>query len=389
MSSPSPAQTPADSTVAPLSPSLKRISQVALQLVILAALGWILIKILAATTSIAIPVAVGGLLAALLQPLRRFLPRWMPKYAGAGLLLVGFLSLIALGFWISGSQLVEGVTDFYNSLPDILQRSQDWLNQLDLGIGTHEIESALQSAQDWLKSNGSEVAKRALAAGSSAASLVVGAVLALVAAFFLLADGRNMWLWFVGLFPKAGRERLDHAASSGWTAIGAYIRTQTVVAAVDAVGIALGAYFLGLPYVQPIALIVFMTSFIPVLGAFLSGFLAVLVALAFEGPQAAVIMLLVVLVVQQVESNVWQPLLMGKALSLHPFAVILSVSAGGLLAGIAGALFAVPLLAFTKVFLEDLVGDPEVPAEEATPADSPAADPLRADPADASSGDLD
>lgn len=360
-------------------PHLKRVAQVCLQLVIIAAFGWVLLQVLKATSSIVIPVAIGGLLAALLQPLRGFLPRWMPRYVGAAVLLVLFLTVIGLGFWTSGSQLVEGVTDFYNSLPAILEASQKWLNKLDLGIGTHEIESALQSASDWLKSNGTEVAKRALAAGSSAASLVVGALLALVAAFFLLADGRNMWLYVVGLFPKSGRPRLDEAAVAGWSAIGAYVRTQTVVAAVDAVGIALGAYFLGLPYVQPIALIVFLASFIPVLGAVLSGSLAVLVALAFEGPQAAVIMLVVVLVVQQVESNVWQPLLMGKALSVHPFAVIMAVSAGGLLAGIAGALFSVPVLAFTKVFLERLLAaepvaelagagmtmaDPSPPAEE-------------------------
>ena len=164
-----------------------------------------------------------------------------------------------------------------------------------------------------------------LSFGSSAASLLTATLLALVTTFFFLADGNRIWRWVVGLLPSDHRRRTDRAATRAWDALQAYIRTQTLVAAVDAIGIGLGAYFLGLPYVEAIVLIVFITAFVPIVGAVFSGGLAVLIALGSQGVAEALIMLAVVLVVQQVESNVLQPVLMGKAVDLHPWAVIVGV----------------------------------------------------------------
>ncbi len=125
---------------------LKRISEVALQLLIVAALGWVLLRVLGVTASIVIPVAIGALLAALLEPLQKFLRPGLPKYVRAGIIMLAFLGLLVLGFWASGNQLIEGFDEFYASLPEILARGQAWLNGLDLGFGTNEIESALSSA---------------------------------------------------------------------------------------------------------------------------------------------------------------------------------------------------------------------------------------------------
>jgi predicted PurR-regulated permease PerM len=144
--------------------------------------------------------------------------------------------------------------------------------------------------------------------------------------------------------------------------LGHYARTQVLVAGVDAVGIGLGALFLRLPFVLPLTVLVFLSSFVPIVGAIFSGAVVVLVALVAKGPVAALVMLGVVLAVQQIETHVLQPFLMGRAVALHPLAVIAAVAAGSFLLGIVGALFAVPVLAFTNSVVRYYAGDDTVPS---------------------------
>ena len=156
----------------------------------------------------------------------------------------------------------------------------------------------------------------------------------------------------VRLFPKKARLAVDGSGIAGWVTLTTFVKVQIFVAAVDAVGIGLFAFFLGLPLVIPIAVAVFLGSFIPVVGAVLTGIIAVFVALVYNGPIAALIMLGGVLLVQQLEGHVLQPLVMGTAVKVHPLAVVLAVAGGGFLAGIPGALFAVPLVATVNVMIK-------------------------------------
>ena len=154
-----------------------------------------------------------------------------------------------------------------------------------------------------------------------------------------------MWKWFVGLLPKQSRAAVDGSGKVSWTALSHFVKSQVLVAAVDAVGIGLGAFILGVPLAIPIAVIVFFASFVPVVGAIFAGIIAVVLALIFNGWFIALIMLGVVILVQQVEGHLLQPFLVGKAVSIHPLAIVLSVAIGTILGGIAGALFAVPIVA--------------------------------------------
>jgi predicted PurR-regulated permease PerM len=174
---------------------------------------------------------------------------------------------------------------------------------------------------------------------------VAGALLTLFSLIFLLADGRRIWYWVLGFLPARAHAPIDWAGSAGWVAVGQYVRVQIFVAFVDAVGIGLGAALLGVPLPIPIAILVFLGSFIPFLGAIVTGALAVFISLVYNGPINALAMLGVVILVQQIESHVLQPLVMGNAVKVHPLGVVLAVSTGALLAGIPGALFAVPLAA--------------------------------------------
>lgn len=188
-------------------------------------------------------------------------------------------------------------------------------------------------------------------------NVATGIVICLFTLFFLLSSGTAIWRWVVGLLPPDARIPTHEAFRRGWKALSAYVRTQILVAAVDAVGIALGMVVLGLgSYAVPIWLLVFLFSFIPLVGAIASGAIAVLLVLVLNNWVSALIMLGIVLAVQQIEGNVLQPFLMGKAVEMHPLAVFLGVAAGAMLAGIPGALFAIPLIAFVNATMLYVVG---------------------------------
>ena len=225
---------------------------------------------------------------------------------------------------------------------------------LDLGDGG--LTDYLQQAQDWVMGNSGSIVTGALAAGSRIGTFTVAAGLALVTAFFFLADGRRIWLWFVSLLPVGLEDRVDRAFRSGFDSVRAYVKTQAIVAAVDALGIGLGALILGLPLVLPMTIVVFLASFVPVVGAFASGALVVLIAGFSEGLTAALIMVAIVLLVQQIEGNVLQPLLMSRAVDL--WGVIIGVTIGSYVYGIVGALFAVPVMALVKVVVQSLRNPP-------------------------------
>ena len=191
--------------------------------------------------------------------------------------------------------------------------------------------------------------------------MAAGALITLFCTFFFLLDGRTIWAWVVGLLPRGSREHVHQAGRRGLVTLGAYTRTQILVAAVDAVGIGLGAAILQVPLALPLAVLVFLGSFIPIVGAVVTGSIAILVALVSNGPATALWMLVVVVVVQQIEGHVLQPFLMGHAVSLHPVAVLLSVAAGSFVAGIVGALFAVPIAATLNTVMLYLHGHDKFP----------------------------
>jgi predicted PurR-regulated permease PerM len=173
-------------------------------------------------------------------------------------------------------------------------------------------------------------------------------LLAMFSTLFLLYDGPNIWNWVLRLFPEPARDGLAEAGPRAWRTLTLYVRGTVIVAMIDAIFIGVGIFFLRVPMAVPLAVVIFLSSFVPLVGAVASGAVAVVVALVTQGPFTALMVLVVVLAVQQIEGHVLQPFILGRAVRVHPLAVVLSVAAGSLIAGIGGAISAVPLVAVSN-----------------------------------------
>lgn len=323
-------------------------------------------------SSVIIGIGVGLLLTAFLAPLIDRLDRWrVPRFASASLALILFVGTIVGLIWIAGSQLSDGLTELVDSMTAALDALQTWLRDGPLGITGEKLGDYLDRAREWATSNSGTIFAGALRAGNRLSTFLVTTLLALISTLFFLAEGRAIWIWFIRLLPSHTRQPVYEASRRGWVTVRAYVRTQVVVAAVDAAGIGIGAAVLGLPLVVPLSLVVFLTAFVPVVGAVASGMVVVLIGWFSQGMTVALIMLAIVIAVQQLESNVLQPVLMGKAVELHPWAVLIGVTVGSYLMGIAGAVFSVPIMAMANVMILYLRGNDRSPQLGEDPIDEP------------------
>jgi predicted PurR-regulated permease PerM len=306
---------------------------------------------------IVIPLMVAILLAALLVPLVSALVRhrW-PKWLAVIVAMVGLIAVIGGLVVLVVFQVRGGFADLQQQSIQAFDNFKDYLLTSPLHLTETDIDKYVAQAWAAIQNDSQALLSGALSVGSSAGRFVAGLLLTLFATIFLLIDGAGIWRWTVRLFPRRARAAVDGSGRAGWVTLTSFVRVQIFVAFVDAVGIGLGAWIIGLffggfPLVIPIAIAVFLGSFIPVVGAVLTVFLAVFVALIYLNPFAAFLMLCVVIAVQQIEGHVLQPLVMGSAVSVHPLAVVFAVAAGSFLAGIPGALFAVPVVAVVNVMV--------------------------------------
>ncbi|MBO3100500.1 AI-2E family transporter [Cellulomonas fengjieae] len=325
----------------------------------LAVLLWLLNEL----KVVVVPIAVAVLLAVLLTPFVGWLQRVtrMPRAAAAGIGLFGMLALVAGLLTLAGRSIIKGFGQLWQQAAQGIDRLTTWLADGPLQVSDADIASWTETLQGSLTGGTPTLVSGALHATTTVGHVAAGALIALFCTFFFLLDGRTIWAWVVGLFPRGSREYIHQAGRRGLVTLGAYTRTQILVAAVDAVGIGVGAAILQVPLALPLAVLVFLGSFIPIVGAVVTGSVAILVALVSNGPGSAIWMLAVVLLVQQFEGHVLQPFLMGHAVSLHPVAVLLSVAAGSFVAGIVGALFAVPVAATINTVILYLHGHDKFP----------------------------
>jgi predicted PurR-regulated permease PerM len=298
---------------------------------------------------VVVPVIVALLLAALLQPGAAALVRhgWPPVLAALTMLVVGLgtvsgiitlvVQQVATGFGDLAAQAGQGI----EQVRDLVVRT--------FPVTRTQLENAVTQLQQTLVDNEDVLASGALTTAVTVGEVATGVLLALFTLFFFLKDGRSIWLWLVGLFPRESRAYVDEAARRSWRTLISYVRATAAVAMVDAIGIGIGLAVLGVPLVIPLAALVFLGAFIPIIGSFLAGTVAVLVALVSQGPITALIALAIVVAVMQLEGHVLQPLLLGRAVRVHPLAVVLAIAAGLLVAGIFGALIAVPTVACANV----------------------------------------
>ncbi|WP_159501020.1 AI-2E family transporter [Microbacterium sp. 18062] len=318
-------------------------------LVIAAAVGvaiWIIMQL----KMLVIPLLIAILVAALVWPgftwmLRRHVPRWIAIIIAV----LGTLAIITGLLWLAIWQITQQWASVRDRTVDAIVQFRDYLIDGPLHLTSEQIDELLVQGFDLLRQQAELLWSGALAIGSTVGHVATGLLLAVFILLCVLADGGGIWRWTTRLFPKAARPGVDGAARAGWITVVNYARTQLLVATIDAIGIGLGAFLLGVPLAIPVAVLVFLGAFIPFVGAVLTGAIAVFLALVYNGPWIALWMLVVVLAVQQIEGHVLQPLLMGAAVKVHPLAVVLVVAGGAMIAGIPGALFAVPLAAFVNV----------------------------------------
>ena len=306
-------------------------------------------------SEITVPATIALLLCAFLNPFKRFLlgHGWGSTWAAVVVFVVGIL-VVAGVVALVVEQFVAGTPKLADQVSGGLGQIQNWLVNGPLHLSQAQIDSALNSAKEAVAKNRDALTSTALSTAGSIARVVTGLVLTLFTLFFFLRDGRKIFLWLVGLTPRRARSRIVGAADEAWTTLNGYVRATVAVAFVDAVGIGLGLVILGVPLALPLTAFVFLASFIPIAGALVSGVVAVLVALVAVGVVKAIIVLAVVIAVNQLEAHVLQPVLMGRAVRVHPLAIALSITAGVIIAGIAGALLAVPLIACANVAVKYL-----------------------------------
>ena len=323
-------------------------------LLVLAAL-YVLLQIFGLLSVVLVPVIIGLLLSAVASPLvdrlvRARLPR---PLATAVVILAGLCALVALVALVA-QQFSSGFSDLRTSFDSSLVRLEKYLT--DLGLSRSALTDFFDRVREGVGSGG-DLGGTVVQATTTAGHLLAGLFITLFATIFFTYDGRGIWSWIVGLFPDRARDRVQGSGERAWAVLTAYVRATVIIAAVDAIGIVLVAAILGLPFLVPIGVLVFLGAFIPVVGAAISGISAVAVALVAEGPLSALVMLGGVVAVQQLEGHVLQPFLMGRLVRVHPLAIVVVIAIGGLVAGIFGALIAVPLTAIINAVASFLAGD--------------------------------
>jgi predicted PurR-regulated permease PerM len=252
--------------------------------------------------------------------------------------------------------LALGFSSLWNETQAGIQQVLTWLSDGPLDLTTDQVTRYLQDVGNAVGNNSGSIVSGALSFGSSAGHFAAGSLLTVFALVFFLLDGGRIWRFIVGLAPVRARAAIDGAGRRGWSSMASYVRVQLLVAFVDAACIGAGAAFIGVPLALPLSVLVFLGSFIPIVGALATGILAVLLALVANGWVNALIMLAIVLIVQQLEGNFLQPMIMGPAVALHPLAVVLAVTGGTIVAGIPGALFSVPILAVLNTSVKYIAG---------------------------------
>ncbi len=337
-------------------------------IVAIAAGAWVLGSIAARFWVVLLPVALAIVVTTVLWPPTRWLTRHkFPPALAAAVTLLGFLAI--LGGIVA--LIIPSVADQAPELADKstagINQVRDWAQGPPLKIRDEQLDSAVDAIVDRLQSSGAQIANGVFTGVSTATSVLITLFLVLVLVFFFLKDGPRLLPWMHSVLGRGSGRHLEAVLERVWATLGGFIRTQAVVSFVDAVCIGAGLFILHVPLAMVLSVITFIGGFVPMVGAFVAGALAVLVALVGNGFTTAMIVLGIVIAVQQLEGNVLQPVLQSRSMELHAVIVLLSVTAGGSLYGITGAFLAVPVVAMIAVVLR-YIGE-QIDAVTAPPLD--------------------
>ncbi|GAA2719780.1 AI-2E family transporter [Streptomyces luteosporeus] len=338
-------------------------AEVAWRLLILAGTLYVLMRVISAVRLVVLAFVAGLLITALLQPTvgalkRRGVPRGL---ATAMTFVSGFVVMGLVG-WFVAWQVTENLDDLSQQVQHGITELKRWLLNSPFHVTQDQINNIADKLSEAIGTNTKDITSAGIEGVQVIIEVLTGILLAMFSTLFLLYDGPRIWQWLLKLVPAAAREGVAGAGPRAWTTLTAYVRGTVIVALIDAIFIGIGLFFLNVPMAVPLAVFIFLFAFIPLVGAVVSGALAVVVALVTRDVFTAMMVLVVVLAVQQIEGHVLQPFILGRAVRVHPLAVVLAVAAGSMIAGIGGAVVAVPLVAVTNT----VVGYLRAYAREAT-----------------------
>jgi putative heme transporter len=332
-------------------------------LMVIAAL-YVVMWLIGRLSVVVIPLSIALLLSALLAPaVAHLVDIKVPRGLATALVLVGGLAVLGglLAFVVI--QFTDGLPQLQKQLNNSLSQVRNWLIN-DLHLRQEQIQHFIDNSISFLQNNQASITTNALTTASTVGEILTGFLLTLFITIFFLSGGSNIWNFLILGVPRPVRNRVNVAGRRGFASLVSYVRATAAVAVVDAVGIGIGLWIVRVPLVIPLATLVFLSAFVPILGAVLAGAVAVLVAMVTNGFVTALIVLGIVILVMQLESHILQPLLLGRAVKLHPLAVVLSIAAGLVVAGIAGALLAVPLLAVLNAGIRSLIHETDPHPED-------------------------
>jgi predicted PurR-regulated permease PerM len=347
------------------------------RLIVVAVAVYLVFAVLSKLTLVAVAVFVALVISALLRPLVDLLARWVPRGLGvAGALLLAILSLAGVITFVANSiagQSAKLSTQFIGGLTEI-ERS---LSGAPLHIRAVDLTQVGQQIRDWVTQNGGSLAGQALGGAGVAVEVLTGLALAIFCSVFFLSSGSRIWAWLLSQV-SGNTQRLDDAARAGWATFAGYTRGIVIIAATNAALVCIALLILRVPLAFPLALLTFFATFIPLIGSPIALFVATLVALAARGPLIALLVLALIVVIGQIEGHLLQPLVMSRAVNIHPLAVALSVASGTIVAGVVGAVVAVPMVAVAWTVWTTLKARPTAGAGSQTSATGLEPDPAAA-----------
>lgn len=330
----------------------------------LALVGWLAYRM----RVVVFPIVAAALLAALLRtPVHRLRAAGWNRAASAVVVFVGFLVVVAGSLTVVGRAVGDQFGEVANQAEEGLQEIQDWLARPPFSLSAEQLQEWIDRAVAELGQNQEAITEGALSTATLAVEVLTGLVLTLFSLVFFLYDGDRIWAWLVRLFPRVARPRVDGAGKLAWRTLTQYVRGTVLVALFDGTLITILLLILGVPLALPLGVLVFFGAFVPLVGAFVTGALAVLVALVANGLVAALIVLAGIIAIQQLEGHVFQPFVLGRMVRVHPLAVVIAVAVGAYTAGIIGAVVAVPIVAVANTVLTYLLTGATVPSSAPPP----------------------
>ncbi len=345
-------------------------SEWAWRFLVIAAAVAVVLYVLATFRLIVFPVLAALLVTALLQPgVRRLKTAGLPRGLAAAIVFTSGIVVLVLAVTVIGGLFADGLRDISSSATEGIETIRTWLTTGPLNLSEGQLDSFATDIRTAIQENRQQLVTGALNTATVTAEIIAGILLTLFVTFFFLYDGERIWRWVVRLFPRAASRDVAEAGKRAWRTLGGYVRGTLLVALFDGVFTLVVLLILRVPLAVPLSALVFLGAFLPLVGATVTGAIAVLVALVTQGLDIALLVLAGVIAVQQIEGHVLQPLLLGRLVRLHPLAVVLAITSGALVAGIGGAIIAVPLVAVINTIAQYFAhrGTPEVKPQPGAP----------------------